>query len=152
MKRSDYYRYCSTLRVSGTVVFPHRKDLIEFLSMHVSKLYQDWTNDQMSLESDPAIKREWAVRECTEGRLAEIYSSEFLEEHVVHENDALYRLSTKALKRVPKMFKVFIDMKDHKDLYESVLRRIAQGDKAADVFPDTEYVIEGFNKLVEVSP
>ncbi len=147
MDKFGYYRYRQMLQQYGFVCFPTRKDLIEFFSIHVSNLYRDWINKQASRERDTERIRKWVSRELSEGILVEVYVKEFLEQHVVHQEDVLYRMLPRVMKRMPNMFKMYVDQ-ENKELYEFVLKRIAKGDNAADVFPENvKYLIEGNCKL-----
>lgn len=148
MKNNDYYRYRAMLQFSGTVTFPNRETLIEFVATLISRDYQDWAEDKKNATTTIPDRREWTIRQTTEGKLTEIYATDYLKAHVAEDGDPVYVVLTKLMKKVPKFFKITFDAETDNEIYEEILKRISQGDKPKDVFPTrVRYTIEGSKTL-----
>ncbi len=148
MVNTEYSRYRTTLQSSGVVTFSKREELIDFVATTISKDYQAWAEDKKNAATTYADEHEWKVRQTTEGKLSEIYATDFLKARVAEDSDPAYVVLTKLMRRVPKIFKITFDAETDNEIYEQILKRIGQGDTPRDVFPThVRYTIEGCKTL-----
>lgn len=152
MQTTEYSQYFSDLSSLGRVVFPDRDTLIEFMSIMISKDYEDFLRARFRRATTIADKEALKQRMSSEPTLVSCYVKSFLKQQVPMPGGLWYKFKKMVMAHPPKRKEIVIDTDVNTELYDFVLEKLHQGDSAMGVFSSFEqFVIAGDKEVFRFS-
>ncbi len=144
MDRAEYFRYHSQLMSTGSVDFPKREKLIDFVAEMIADDYASYCTFSEMAAVTPADREVWSRRKEAERYLVRLYATQYLQKRVASLDNIVYIASVKLWKKIPKSFIWNFDAENENEIYAYVLGKLGQSDKPEDVFvTKIRYTVEG---------
>lgn len=141
----DYYRYHLDLITHDEVEFPDQSTMMDFVAKLVAEEYKSFVLLSMVTKAITMEDFElYSQRECSEPTLVEMYVKSYIKSKFA-ENDTVGKKLKAKFKHLSWPLDVQFDAETHAEMYDFILGKLRQGDRAEDVFVSgyTYTIVEG---------